>query len=289
MRTFDPFHHNAHELLKHWIRQAPGAFHVRDLGLAQMDEDAEFQLIMRLDVLVDSGFIEYYGDKRGWYIKTESDLVELEYKTATYKPVDIWLPFGLSDLVEINAGNIVIIAGTPNAGKSALIYNMIKENRHKGWEQHLFNSESGASELRGRLENFPDMTIDMWNFKAYQRSDDFHQVVKPGENVINYIDFLQIHDDFFRVGGLLTKIHDNLKGAIAIIGLQKNPGSDTGLGGYRMLEVTRLAIGLEFQKVKVLKAKSFRDPERNPNGLIKDFILYDGYKIISRQPWREDI
>jgi hypothetical protein len=285
MINVDPNHHKAAALLKHWIDQAPGAFSVRELGMAKMDEQDEFMLIWHLTNMVDNGFLEHYGNKRGWYVKVESELVELDYKSATPEPVDMWLPFGLSDLVEIHPGNIIIIAGTPNAGKSAAIYNTIKENKHKGWEQYLFNSESGAGELRKRLDKFPDMTMDMWDFRAYQRSEDFHQVVKSGENVINYIDFLQIHDDFYRIGGLLTRIHDKLDGAICIVGLQKNPGSETGLGGYRMLEVTRLAIALEFGKVKIIKAKNFRDPENNPNGKYKNFSLIDGCVIKSPHNW----
>ena len=33
------------------------------------------------------------------------------------------------------------------------ILNMIKENRHKGWDQHYFNSESDAGELKARLRH----------------------------------------------------------------------------------------------------------------------------------------
>ncbi len=171
---------------------------------------------------------------------------------------------------------------------SALVYNIIKENRPKGWDVYLFNSESGAGELRKRLDKFDDITIDQWDFKAYQRSTDFHQVVRPGTNSLNIIDFLEVFDDFFKVGGHIKRIHDKLDGAIGIICLQKNPGADTGLGGYRMLEVTRLAIALEFGTVKILKAKNFRDPKRNPNGAYKNFKLIDGYKIIDRGNWERD-
>jgi len=183
---------------------------------------------------------------------------------------------------------VIVFAGTPNAGKSALIYNTIKENRHKEWDQYLFNSESGAGELRKRLDKFPDMSIDMWDFKAYQRSENFHQVIKPGPNSINYIDFLEVHTDFFAIGGLIKQIHDKLDGGIAIIGLQKNPGSETGLGGYRMLEVTRLAIALEFGKVKIIKAKNFRDPADNPNGKYRNFKLVDGYNLITNEAWYKE-
>ena len=288
MITFNPSHPNAQNYLVEWIHKLSGAFSVRDLDFQKLDYKERFLMMTFLETLCRVGFIEPYGNTHGWYVKSESVLVELDFINAVSESVSIWLPFDLSDLVEIHGGNIIIIAGTPNSGKSALMYNIIKENRHE-WDISLFNSESGAGELRKRLDKFDDITIDQWNFNAYQRSENFHQVVKRGPQHLNIIDFLQVHDDFYKVGGLLTQIHDILDGAIAIVGLQKNPGSDTGLGGYRMLEVTRLAIALEFGRVKVIKAKNFRDPMKNPNGLVKDFKLFDGYKIVSKENWREDI
>ncbi len=286
MKTFNQDHFNSQELLIHWIDQAPGAFSVRDFGKMTNDEAA--MLLENLELLTRIGVLDRHGERRGWYRKVESELVELDFVNAMSQSVDIWLPFGLSDLVEIHSGNIIIIAGTPNSGKSALVYNIIKENRPKGWDIYLFNSESGAGELRKRLDKFDDITIDQWGFKAYQRSTDFHQVVQPGTNSLNIIDFLEVFDDFFKVGGHIKRIHDKLNGAIGIICLQKNPGADTGLGGYRMLEVTRLAIALEFGTVKILKAKNFRDPKRNPNGAYKNFKLINGYKIIDRGNWERD-
>lgn len=285
MKTFDHRHIESTDHLIMWLNQAPGAFNIWDLAPTFVERDL---LSRKLEAMVYVGILERYGDRRGWYIKADSGLVELDYKKAVSEPVDIWLPFGLSDLVEIHPGNVIVIAGTPNSGKSAIMYNIIKENRLKEWDIHLFNSESGAGELRKRLDKFDDISIDQWDFKAYQRSENFHQVVKRGPQHINIIDFLEVHDDFFKIGGLIKQIHDKLDGAIAIIGLQKNPGSDTGLGGYRMLEVTRLAIALEFQKVKIIKAKNFRYPDRNPNGLIKDFTLFNGYKISTKEGWRSE-
>jgi len=287
MRTFDPNQDNAQDFLMQWIDQAPGAFSVRDLG--KMSNDNMFLLVENLELLVRVGYLERFGNKRGWYVKSESELVEQDYINADSEPVDIWLPFGLSDLVKLHSGSVVVIAGNPNVGKSALILNMIKENRLKEWDQYLFNSESDAGELKERLESFPDITLDAWGFKAYSRYEDFHQVIKPGKNTINYVDFLELHKDFWAVGGLLKQIHNKLDGAIAVVALQKNPGQEAGLGGNRTLEVTRLAISLDFQKAKCIKAKSTRklseNPEFNVNGRYKKFKLIDGYKIISPDGW----
>ena len=53
---------------------------------------------------------------------------------------------------------------------------------------------------------------------------------------INIIDFLEISENFYEIGGRLREIHDKLKGAVAVVALQKNAGTQTGLGGYRGME-----------------------------------------------------
>ena len=65
--------------------------------------------------------------------------------------------------------------------------------------------------------------------------------------------------------------------------LQKNPGAEAGLGGFRSMEVARLALAVDHGRVKITKAKNYCD--ENPNGLIKNFKLVDGCQIIDRHGW----
>lgn len=274
------------ELLEYWVGLSPGAFHV---SLLSRHVDNQQIYIDRLEELVEDGVLDRYGNKRGWYIPRHTELVEMDYVNTAGEPVDIWLPFDLSDLVEIYEGNVIIISGTPNSGKTSIMLNIIKENRHKDWDIHYFNSEMSSGELQKRLKKFDDISLDMWGFRAYHRANRFADVVKPGKNSLNIIDFLEVHDEFYIVGKRIKEIHDRLDGAIAVIGLQKNPGQDTGLGGYRSLEVTRLALAIDHGKAKISKAKNFRDPEKNPNGLMRDFKIVQGAKIIEQGRWYRQI
>jgi len=267
--------------LLEWVDYAPGYFSVNDVANSL---DERFIYTEKFEKLVKTGFLERHGSRRGMYRKKESDLIEMDFKNIEAHPVDLWLPFELSDEVEIYKSNIIVISGVPNAGKTAVVLNIIKENRHE-WNVHYFNSEMSADELRKRLDKFPDIGIDDWNFKAYSRHENFSDVIQPGAENLNIIDFLEIHDEFYVIGKKIKEIHDKLDGAIGIICLQKNPGSDTALGGWRMMEVTRLAITIESGTVKIVKAKNFRKPDRNPNGLKRDFKLIDGCRISTRHPW----
>jgi len=272
-------------LLEYWIGLAPGAFHV---SLLSNDNAGQQVYIDKLEKFVEQGILDRYGDKRGWYIPRKVDLVEMDFINCVGEPVDIWLPFGLSDLVEIYHGNVIMVSGAPNAGKTTVMLNIIRENRHKGWDISYFNSEMSEDELQKRLLKFHDIALDKWGFKAYHRSDRFGDVVRPGKNSLNIIDFLEVHDEFYVVGKRIKEIHDRLDGAIAVIGLQKNPGQDAGLGGYRSMEVTRLALAIDHGRVKVSKAKNFRQPDKNPNGLMRDFKIVQGANIIEQRGWYKE-
>ena len=86
-------------LLIHWCELSPGAFHV---GQLSKDVDRQQLYIDRLESLVKKGYLKHHGDKRGWYIPRQNELVEMDYMNANDAPVDIWLPFSLSNYVELH-------------------------------------------------------------------------------------------------------------------------------------------------------------------------------------------
>ncbi len=274
------------ELLRMWIEASPGVFCVGDIT---HDKAQHYEITEILEYLVDRGKIERHNGRRGWYIPKQTELEPMDYKGVVAEPLDIWLPFGLSDLVELYESNVVIVSGAPNSGKTGVMLNIIKENELKGWDIYYFNSEMSASELQIRLKKFyPERALSDWKFNAFYRNEKFQDVIFPGPNCLNIIDFLEIHDEFYVIGREIKAIADRLKGGLAIIGLQKNPNSDVGLGGYRSMERTRLALALDYGQVKITKAKNFRRSDKNPNGSIRRFKLRDGCHIQETTPWRKE-
>ncbi len=259
-----------------WMNLAPGEFSVKDID---RDPVAQALLTERFEKLVSSGVCERVGKRRGWYRLRETELEPMNLIDADDTPVKLWLPFRLSEYVRIFPGNIIIFSGAKSSGKTAFVLNVAKEN-DRSWDVRYFNSEMGAGELKLRLKLFPDRTLDMWNFKAYERSGNFADVVKSGEGVLNIIDFLEIHDKFYLIGEWIKEIHDRLNGAIAIICIQKNPGVDVGMGGWRSMEKARLALSLESGRCKITEAKNWVDSGFNPNGLTTTFKLIAGCQII---------
>ena len=271
------------EILHNFIDSAPGAFCVTQITKHRHEQ---LDYIQGCETMVVMGNLNRFGNRRGWYIPVNLDMKEMDFVNADDEPSNVWLPFGLNEKVELYQDSVVIIAGAPNSGKTALMLNIVKENMGS-FNVNYFNSEMSAGELKVRLQKFDHIGLDQWDFKAYERAGDFHDVIKPGPENLNIIDFLECHEEFFKMGKMIKDIHDSLNGSVAIIAIQKNPGTDVGLGGFRSLEVTRLALAIDFGVIKIVKAKNFAG-ENNPNGLICNFNILHGSQLIKKCDWHKD-
>ena len=189
-------------------------------------------------------------------------------------------------LVSILPGNIVTIGGEKNAGKTGYLLNLAFDNRDN-FQVHYFNSEMGAGEIRLRCERYCESNrvgMSEWNkVNFYERSANFSDVIIPGKQSLNIIDFYECHDEFYRMGEGIRKIHDRLDGGLAFIAIQKNPGNDNPIGGSRVTEKSRVHIsitqewGAEYpHKLKINVGKNWADPTVNPNGYCVAYKLAAG-------------
>lgn len=240
---------------------------------------------MALSRLQQAGIIEKYGEKSGVYRKIEKleeNIIDLAAADNTCLPIK--LPLGIHELVKIMPKNIIVVAGESNAGKSAFLLNTAAKNMidHKVF---YFSSEMGGAELKERLQNFNEkMPFNLWEHCTFiERANDFDIAIRPDD--INIIDFLEIHDEFYKIGGFIKKIFDKLNKGIAIIAIQKNKGRDDGLGGARSIEKARLYLSMRPGAIKIVKAKNWVSCLINPNGLEKQFKLAKGIIFSDASNW----
>ncbi|MCD6379666.1 hypothetical protein J7M07_04395, partial [bacterium] len=253
------------EEIRDWVLSSPDVFMsadiIREFDLrTRTDKKNCYKVLERL---VKEGLIERCGDRRGKYRVVDDAADTIDFLNASDETMDIRYPFEIEKYVLTHPGNIIVVAGEPNAGKTAFLLNIVRMNmeNHDIW---YFNSEMGAAELKKRLMNF-DIPLKDWRFKARERGSNFHDVIQP--NAVNIIDFLEIYDNFYLIGQDIKMIHDKLDKGIAIIAIQKNRGTDFGLGGQRALEKPRLYLTMGDSKIKIVKAKNWRLSDVNPNNL----------------------
>ena len=289
-----------------WAKEFPGIFSVnqldKDVGIYNRNDKKNRSKVL-VDLVVE-GIIERYGSVRGTYRTIDNEEDEIDFLNCKTNRIDFRLPFNLHNLVRIMPGNIIVIAGESNSGKTALIVNTILLNSiyyeytnsiysrvtapvAKNQMIYLFSSEMRDQEMKLRLESTP-VALNKWPtfLKAYSRSENFHDVIKPDE--INIVDFLEVHDEFYKVGGFIRKIHEKLKNGICIICIQKNAGTDFGLGGQRSIEKARLYIslakGYPHHVAKIVKGKNWINESHEGENV--KFDVVKGWNLIQKTEWQ---
>ncbi len=186
--------------------------------------------------------------------------------------------------------NVVIVTAAPDVGKTAYLLNLAKMNMDT-FPINYYSSEMGEREFHNRLSNFPDVQMKDWNFHAFERSENFHDVIDP--NAVSIIDYLELSDNFYEVSGFVRKIFEKLEEGVCFIAIQKNIGNPNPLGGQRAREKARLVINLDPVEggsgniAKITKAKNWRTFE-NPSGLQKYYHLHGGCQFSADEEWTRE-
>jgi hypothetical protein len=272
-------------LAKRWVRRARGKFSAYVFSKETGVENVRLRDQL-LDELVRQKLIERDEHRNGWYHRVDTDLVPMDWQTAQVEPYPLWLPLGLNEKVIISPGNVIIVAGETNAGKTAFVLNTIYRNLAAFGGAHdrvrLFNSEMHPAELRGRLMAI-DQRQDLWSsgLEPYSRTRDFHLVVDPdGLNVIDYMENL---DEFWKVGQQIQQIHNALQGGVAIVCLQKKSGADLARGAEFTLEKARLGLSIFFDgHANYMRITKCKTPVSfpNPQGQEIDFTIHAGSNMV---------
>lgn len=272
------------EAVREWVMTSSGFFMTSEcfngLRLTSREEQkAGYLVFLRL---LKEGVIEKHGERRGCFRIVDNQCEEIDFLNTTGDALDIRYPFQIERLVKTQPKNIIVVAGEPNAGKTAFELNFAEMNMGKH-EVLYFSSEMGALELKDRLSKF-DRPLTSWRVKFKERASNFADVIKP--DAINIIDFLEVHDEFYKIGGLIKDIYDKLNTGLAVIAIQKNRGTEFGLGGMRSLEKARLYLAIEPGKIKIVKGKNWAS-QLNPNGFEHLFKLVQGCHFQEEGRWKK--
>ena len=294
--------------VKAWILMDKRAFRIQDIynDLNIKNRQQKKNVSDYLSKFCLEGLIERSNGQRGVfsYNNTECIYIELIDRVCTYGTKEntcvknlVNLPLGLETLgIQVMPGNIIVVAGESNAGKTSILLNIVYDNlktlspeNGKYETIHYFSSEMGPQELSTRVSAFKK-PIALWSgMKAIERTSLFHQVIDPCG--LNIIDFMEVHNEFYLVGEWIRCIHEKLKDGVCVIALQKKSGSDFGRSGEISLEKPRLYLSISevikgYSSCKIVKAKNYTG-ERNPNGLEKDFrITKKGSYLEELTDWR---
>jgi len=274
-----------------WVDLTTGNFMsgevVRALNIFDKNERNHIHVILRR--MWEKGAIEKTGIRNGSWRKVESTCEILDWRNVESNEYQVEFPLGISHLIKLYPGSIACLAGASNTGKSSFCFETIRLNQKK-FPVYYFSSEGGAEELRLRLSSYPlDMVRpEEWVFTAKERSSNFADVIV--KDAFNIVDFMEIYDEFYQIGGWIRDISNKLGKGFCLICIQKNQSTkkeqrDFGRGGEMTIEKPRLYMAMDRGKIKIVKGKIWRSSDTNPNGLMRNFKLIGGWKWLPDGDW----
>lgn len=266
-----------------WIEDLFGSFDIRqmytDLGVTTPQD--KVLLRVALHRLVADGILER-GRLMGTYRKIDAEADSIGLLEEEPVPIPIKLPGGIEEYVDIFPGNIIVNAGSPNAGKSAYDLNCAIQNCDD-FEVIYFSSEMGPEELTLRTSKF-DIPKNEWKkIQFKKRVENFQDVVQP--DALNIVDYLEvIEGEFYKIGDHIRKIYQKLDRGIAMISLQMDRGAKFAWGGQKTLDKARVYLTLDAGVLTLQKGKN-RSSTVNPDGLSRSFKLISGCEF-RWEPWQ---
>ncbi len=183
--------------------------------------------------------------------------------------------FGFDGKVTISPGDVIVIAGVSNMGKTCFCLNMLWENMDK-YPCFLMGNEYTPAKFKRRVKRMtwanPLKEDGSPKFDLVDRREGWKDIIKP--DYINIIDWIDLGDNFYQIGKVIEGIQGKLKNGIAVIALQKAPGKGLGLGGSFSLALCTLYLTIDFERLTVVKAKEWNSS--NPNNTMYAFRIVDG-------------
>jgi len=271
------------KMVDEWLSDHKGETFDLDTICRQLDikiRDDRHTVIKKLHYEIDAKKLEMSDFKRGLYTYIDKTFVSIDWVNASpLTTIPIKWPigedeshFGFADNVCISPGDIVVIAGVSNMGKTAICLNLLWDNmdiRHCT----LMGNEYSGGKFKRRTTNMtwanPLKEDGTPKFDLIERHDRWKDIIKPDD--INIIDWINLADNFYQIGSIIEGIQSKLRNGIAVISLQKSDQKSLGLGGGFSLHLASLYLAIDFERLTVVKAKEWYGV--NPNGKMYGFSI----------------
>ena len=182
--------------------------------------------------------------------------------------------FGFDGHLFIPEKALIVLAGVTNTGKSVWMRNFLFKNMdvHKCI---YFSSETSEDDFADYVSRMtwanPVRDDEMSKFELIWQEKDFKYVIDP--DGVNIIDWLNIYDEFYRIGEILDGIKGMLNHGIVALAIQKDPNKGLGVGGMWAEHKASLYMTMDFNRLTVEKAKKWDG--QNPNHKTWGFNIVD--------------
>lgn len=206
-----------------------------------------------------------------WINASENDTINLCWPSGR-KDGTI---FGFAPYAVTSPGDVVVIAGGSNFGKTTFALNFLWDNMDS-YNCTLMGNEYSPAKFKRRIANMtwanPLNAEGKPKFELIERRERWQDIIRPDN--INIIDWINLGDNFYQIGKIIESIQSKLHNGIAVIVLQKADGKELGLGGSFSEHLASLYFTINYQRLTVVKCKEFTGGF-NPNKHVYGFDIVD--------------
>jgi len=212
-----------------------------------------------------------------WHQDTNKGTIHIEWP---YSPQDNH-SFGFDDDIILYEGDMILIAGEGNRGKTAWVLNMMINNCDK-MPVYYFTSEFNAPKFRDRMKEFKWRSFlkedGSPKFTVAEQVDNWQDVIQP--DALNIIDWMKLDDEMWKIRGIMDGIKNKLKKGVAVICIQKRTYKKYGEGGEYSKDLASVYLTMSYDdkmKVNTLYVDKVKTPGLvDPNFSKWSFNIYKG-------------
>ncbi len=180
------------------------------------------------------------------------------------------------DNVQVSPGDLIVIGGETNKGKTLLVLNLLWDNMDAFPCTLMGNAEYSPGKFKRRTSRMtwanPRKEDGSSKFDLIRVRTDWQYKIRPDN--INLIDWISLEGDFYRIGKLLEAIKDRLKDGLAVVSLQKGAGATQAVGGHFTEDSADVYITMQDGHLTLKKVKEWSMP--NPNGTMWAYDIIEG-------------
>jgi energy-coupling factor transporter ATP-binding protein EcfA2 len=162
------------------------------------------------------------------------------------KELDAKLPLQMESLVTVFRGDLIVVAGRTNSGKSSFALELAMLNKHL--HPRYCSCELTIEQVQDRALKDGKSLEDLSGIQFAMKHGDYQDVMEEG--CLNIVDFLSApNGEYYLIPPLITKIHERMNGTgLLLVCLQKDKGRRSGEGGEKTLHRSNLYLTMDRQE-----------------------------------------
>ncbi len=279
------------ELIERLIDLEDDEFYVENLRKKHDIDPASSSFKVAISRLVERRTLKRLS--RGLYRKVQKVEPVKWWDGEEGVPLDFKFPrcyedgseFGIEDCVEVFAGDLILISGRSNYGKTCVALSILGENLGlfvkpavlMGSEYTAANGKiSPKFKRRMKRMNWVEwMNGDKPRFTLLPVGADYEDYIEP--DTLNATDWISLPGEYYLIDRVMKAIKDRIGNGVAVAVLQKNKDAEWGEGGERTERYADVVLNIDAygERESLLTIGKVKAPKGRATGRTWAFDIVD--------------